>query len=189
MKNPNRTVVVEYKNRRARKGNTSLWGNLDLKSIAREVEADATLILPETPVTSDPAQPISGKAAAEVVKAAPQAEPVDAMHAEVSLEAQVPGVVPPEAEGMPINIAKPQAEMRAEDIVRVKKAPVRSPVKKSGQRKQKAESRSIAEPDIRVALSSLETENAALKREWAAKLHSENGSLLLMLERLEQRGK
>ena len=46
MKNPNRNIVVEYKNKRTRKGSSSLWGNLDLKSIARQVEADA----PQSPV-------------------------------------------------------------------------------------------------------------------------------------------
>lgn len=41
MKNPIRNVVVEYKNRRALKKKNSLWGNLDLKSISRDVEADS----------------------------------------------------------------------------------------------------------------------------------------------------
>ncbi|MEL4073549.1 hypothetical protein WKW50_26040, partial [Ochrobactrum sp. GPK 3] len=52
MKNPIRNVVVEYKNRRARKSGNALWGNLDLKSIAREVEEDA-----KAPISADQVTP------------------------------------------------------------------------------------------------------------------------------------
>lgn len=168
MKNPNRTVVVEYKNRRARKGNASLRGNLDLKSLAREVEADATLPFPEAPVTPDPAPPVVSNAEVERAETASLAEPVTAIPAEA-----------------PIKTAKPQPDMRTGEIAQ-EEASVRRPLKKPRRRKQ-VESLTVAEHDIQIELSSLETENAILRREWAAKLRAENGGLLLMLKRFEQR--
>lgn len=57
MKTPNRNVVVEYKNRRSRKDSASLWGNLDLKSIAEEVDA----LIVTSPAESDAVQPSSKK--------------------------------------------------------------------------------------------------------------------------------
>jgi len=40
MKFPGKRLIVEYKNRRARKNVTSLWGDINIKEIARAVEDD-----------------------------------------------------------------------------------------------------------------------------------------------------
>jgi hypothetical protein len=48
MKFPGKRLIVEYKNRRARKDAGSLWGDIDLKAIARAVDEDD----PATPASS-----------------------------------------------------------------------------------------------------------------------------------------
>lgn len=40
MKFPGKRLIVEYKNRRSHKSGNSLWGDINLKEIAREVETD-----------------------------------------------------------------------------------------------------------------------------------------------------
>ena len=145
-----------------------MWGNVDLKSLAREVEADPTLSLPVASVTPVLAPPVVSNAEVERAETAPLTEPVTAVPAEA-----------------PIKTAKPQPDMRAGEIAQ-EEASVRRPLKKPRRRKQ-VESRTVAEPDIQTELSSLETENAILRREWAAKLRAENAGLLLMLKRFEQR--
>jgi hypothetical protein len=43
MKFPGKRLIVEYKNRRSHKTANSLWGDINLKEIAREVESDLSL--------------------------------------------------------------------------------------------------------------------------------------------------
>ncbi len=43
MKFPGKRLIVEYKNRRSHKSGNSLWGDINLKEIAREVETDLSL--------------------------------------------------------------------------------------------------------------------------------------------------
>lgn len=132
------------------------------------MEADAILPLPEASVTPDPAPPVVSNAKVGTAETVPLDEPVTAIPAEA-----------------PIKTAKPQPDIRAGEIAQEEDS-VRRPLKKPGRRKQ-AESRTVAKPDIQIELSSLETDNANLRREWAAKLRAENGGLLLMLKRFEQR--
>ncbi|WP_435655604.1 hypothetical protein [Brucella pituitosa] len=51
MKFPGKRLIVEYKNRRSHKSGNSLWGDINLKEIAREVETD--LSLPENAEPTD----------------------------------------------------------------------------------------------------------------------------------------
>lgn len=187
MKNPIRNVVVEYKNKRARKGSASLWGNLDLKSIARQVEADA----PESPmdaqVQPDLSMPIERNTETTTIKAISQAEPVIEQIEEALNEPKLSNMdasIPEEASLTREELQT--ANMVADAIVREKKPSVRRRMKKSVGQKQEAANRMVAEPDIQAELSALEIENADLKRELAARLGAENRQLLKMLRRLEQ---
>ncbi|MFW7354573.1 MAG: hypothetical protein ACODTL_00835 [Brucella sp.] len=188
MKNPIRNVVVEYKNKRARKGPASLWGNLDLKSIARQVEADVPQSPKEAQVQPDLSKPIERKAETTTINAMSRAEPVTATVEEVSREPELSNSDASKLEEAASTIEEMQtANMAGNAAVTDKKPTVRRPVRKPVPQKQEAENRVVAEPDIQAELSALEIENADLKRELAARLSTENRQLLRMLRRLEQR--
>ena len=187
MKNPIRNVVVEYKNKRARKGPASLWGNLDLKSIARQVEADVPQSPKEAQVQPDLSKPIERKAETTTINAMSRAEPVTATVEEVSREPELSNSDASKLEEAASTIEEMQtANMAGNAAVTDKKPTVRRPVRKPVPQKQEAENRVVAEPDIQAELSALEIENADLKRELAARLGTENRQLLKMLRRLEQ---
>ncbi|MEJ5027478.1 hypothetical protein [Brucella anthropi] len=188
MKNPIRNVVVEYKNKRAHKGSASLWGNLDLKSIARQVEADA----PESPmdaqVEPDLSKPIERNTETTTIKAILQAEPVIEQVEEALSEPQLLNLDASIPEEASLAMEELQtANTTGNAAVREKKPSVRRPGKKTVPQKRETTNRLIAEPDIQAELSALEIENADLKRELAARLGTENRQLLEMLRRLEQR--
>jgi hypothetical protein len=187
MKNPIRNVVVEYKNKRARKGSSSLWGSLDLKSIARQVEADGVQSPVEAQARSDLPKPIERKTEITTIKAVSQMEPVIAKVEDAPRErkfsdsdASVPGEVLAAMEELQT------AKMAGNAVVREKKLSVRRRMKKSVLFKREATNRIVAEPDIQAELSALEIENADLKRHLAARLRLENGQLHKMLLRLKQ---
>ncbi|MFP3786587.1 hypothetical protein, partial [Burkholderia sp. SIMBA_024] len=69
MKNRIRNVVVDYKNKRTRKGSSSLWGNLDLKSITEQVEADAPQSPMDAQVQPDLSKPIERKTETTTINA------------------------------------------------------------------------------------------------------------------------
>ncbi len=187
MKNPNRNIVVEYKNKRTRKGSSSLWGNLDLKSIARQVEADAPQSPVEVRVQPDLSKPIERKTETTTINAVPQTEPVIEQVEEALSEPELSNIDASGPEEALIAMEELQtANMVADAIVRKKKPSVRRSLKKSASQKQEAANRVVAEPDIQAELSALEIENADLKRELAARLRMENRQLLKMLRRLEQ---
>lgn len=188
MKNPIRNVVVEYKNKRARKGPASLWGNLDLKSIARQVEADA----PQSPVEAvvEPAlsQPIERKAETTTINAMSRAEPVTAKVEGALNEPELLNIDASKLEEAASQIEEMQTANTARNAaVREEKPFVRGRVKKTVPQKRETANRVVAEPDIQAELSALEIENADLKRELAARLSTENRQLLKMLRQLEQR--
>ncbi|MFK3668309.1 hypothetical protein ACI2JN_24030 [Ochrobactrum teleogrylli] len=188
MKNPIRNVVVEYKNKRARKGSASLWGNLDLKSIARQVEADA----PESPmdaqVQPDLSQPIERKTETTTIKAISQAEPVIEKVEEALSEPQLLTLDVSKLEETTSPIEEMQtANTAGNAAVTKKKPPVRRPVTKTVPQKRETANRVVAESDIQAELSALEIENANLKRELAARLSTENRQLRKMLRQFEQR--
>lgn len=188
MKNPVRNVVVEYKNRRARKENVSLWGNIDLKSIAREVEADT----PQSPrdVRAEPrlSEPTGNKAEIKGPEIMPQIAAATEKIADISFEQGISIIDGPEPEDVEI-YPKPvqNLEILAETIVKQKNSPVQRGVRNDVRQKQEIAIDSNADTDIRAELSFLETENASLKHELIAKLRVDNRQLLSMLRQLEQR--
>ena len=188
MKNPNRNIVVEYKNKRARKGPASLWGNLDLKSIARQVEADVPQSPKEAQVQPDLSKPIERKAETTTIKTKSQSEPVTAKVEEALNEPELSNMDASKPEEASLAMEELQtANTAGNAIVREKTRAVRRRVKKSVPFKRETANRIIAEPDIQAELSALEIENVDLKRELAGRLGMENRQLLKMLRQLEQR--
>lgn len=187
MKNPNRNIVVEYKNKRARKGSSSLWGNLDLKSIAQQVEADAPQSPMEVRAQPDLPKPIERRTENMATKAMSHAEPVIEQVEEVLSEPKRSNIDASGSEEVLIAMDELQsANMVGNPVVSGKKPSVRRPVKKSVPFKREAANQIVAEPDIKADLSALEIENADLKRELVARLRMENRQLHKMLQRLKK---
>lgn len=72
MKFPGKRLIVEYKNRRARKNVTSLWGDINIKEIARAVEDDTAApsdIKKDTPPAPEQETPVATAAEKGVVPA------------------------------------------------------------------------------------------------------------------------
>ncbi|SPL62605.1 hypothetical protein [Ochrobactrum soli] len=189
MKNPVRNVVVEYKNRRPRKPNASLWGNLDLKSIAREIEEDAQQSHVQAYSSLLISVATENQVGIEATNDLPPAVAVPENTADTPVipESPVNAVREPEEAAI---VTLPLPESGKEPKAKV------TPKKPSGQRagtriarlKQRgATPPVIAEMDTPGELALLETENAALKRELIAKLKAENKLLLTMLGKAEQR--
>ncbi|WP_374788792.1 hypothetical protein [Brucella oryzae] len=187
MKNPNRNIVVEYKNKRTRKGSSSLWGNLDLKSIARQVEADAPQSPVEVRAQPDLPKPIERRTETTTINAVPQTEPVIEQVEEALSEQELSNMDASKPEEALLAMEELQTEnMVGNPVVSEKKPSVARRKKKSVPVKREAVSRIAAEPDIQAELSALEIENADLKRELAARLRMENRQLHKMLQRLVQ---
>ncbi|EEQ94572.1 Conserved hypothetical protein [Brucella intermedia LMG 3301] len=187
MKNRIRNVVVDYKNKRTRKGSSSLWGNLDLKSITEQVEADAPQSPMDAQVQPDLSKPIERKTETTTINAVSQTEPVIEQVEEALSEQELSNMDASKPEEAPLTMEELQTEnMVGNPVVSEKKPSVRRGMKKSAPQKQQAAIRVFAEPDIQAELSALEIENADLKRELAARLRMENRQLLKMLRRLEK---
>ncbi len=182
MKNPIRNVVVEYKNRRARKSGNALWGNLDLKSIAREVEEDT-----KAPTSADqgtaPISQTDNEPAAPIHAQAPQVE------AKTEPKILIADIPEPVATKASIASPEPEAPVTAEAIVSSapvkKKVNVRSRLKPIADKPVKAKPAPKAVADILDELAELEAENTALKRRLAEKLNTENQQMRKMLVRIE----
>jgi hypothetical protein len=165
-----------------------LWGNLDLKSIARQVEADVPQSPKEAQVQPDLSKPIERKAETTTINAMSRAEPVTATVEEVSREPELSNSDASKLEEAASPIDEMQTANTARNAaVREEKPSVRGRVKKTVPQKRETANRVVAEPDIQAELSALEIENADLKPELAARLSTENRQLFRMLRRLEQR--
>ncbi|KAB0565040.1 MULTISPECIES: hypothetical protein [Brucella] len=185
MKNPVRNVIVEYKNKRARRGNASLWGNLDLKSIAREVEADTSQSPIDVQAGAQSPEPMHDKAETADLEFLPLIAATAETVAD-ERELSVIDAVEPEKEPIaPIAVQKP--EIAEEIVVRKKNRSVRRSVKKVARKKEKTARPPVAETDSPSELLSLESENASLKRELLAKLRAENDALFALLRRADLR--
>ncbi|MEJ5083157.1 hypothetical protein [Ochrobactrum sp. MYb379] len=188
MKTPNRNVVVEYKNRRSRKDSASLWGNLDLKSIAEEVDA----LIVTSPAESDAVQPSSKKndveTTSKLAKTPPRILSVKEDTAEVAIRDDMSvvdavAITSTPVPAPPVQIPSEKAE--ASGIVEEQPSQARN--KKAVQPKKRVIERVSSDDEIRAELSHLVMENTDLKRELSTKLRKENQALLAMLKRLEIR--
>ena len=189
MKKPLRGVVVEYKGgRHARKMNKSnaLWGNIDLKAIAEDVQEDIGLPMdPATLNTNAPertAAPVDGVAASEEHPA----EPLAPVPAPRILEAiSRPLTVAALSEMLPAKPIEASASRQKPKTVsrrRVKEIQTEQAPIVADTVTPRAEAIHIG-GEIEV----LEAENAALKRQLMEKLRSENAQLAKMLIRFGRR--
>ncbi|MBA8820080.1 hypothetical protein FHW00_002412 [Ochrobactrum sp. P6BSIII] len=182
MKNPIRNVVVEYKNRRARKSGNALWGNLDLKSIAREVEEDT-----KAPMSAEQVTPAVSQADNE--PAAPVHAPTPRIEAKTEPKILIVDMAEPVA--TKVSITSPEQEAPAAVKAAVSPVPAKKKVNASRRLKPiadkpvKAKPVSKAPADILDELAVLEAENTTLKRQLAQKLNTENQQMRKMLIRIE----
>ncbi|OIS90544.1 hypothetical protein BLA27_26255 [Brucella cytisi] len=179
MKNPNRHVVVEYKNRRSRKATNALWGTMDLKSIASDIES-------ELPPSSDaPAQlDVLTDTASHAVARAPEPE-LQADTEEVTASGQ--NVLPGSQNDFPGDQGHtgPDAPERPDEAISPSETTSRKPLTKKRRNRDRAET--TIQSDILRELATLEKENAELKQELIISLRAENDQLKLMLLRLAKR--
>ncbi|SFB62479.1 hypothetical protein SAMN03159496_06037 [Rhizobium sp. NFR07] len=204
MKQPKRNFVIEYKSGRRRSAATqssSIWGNLDLKSVAEAVEAD----LPKPASGIDgPAEVATSKHSAQdiVTKRNAPTNHICSQHGEDVGAGVDPGALVDHALGSGTeaidandvgSLAKDNATgetARSEPSGAEQK---RRRVRKSGARvtrmpvqpilaKPKLVSRSEADKEL-ADLFQLEEENRQLRRLLIVKLHEENGWLRERLQR------
>lgn len=173
MKHPTRNVIVEYKGRRARTNSNSMWGNLDLKSIARQIEDDSELGASE---------------AQNVDKQSSSSLSVDQVKAEEPVDLELEQTASTESlsaeDEKPVDhVDKPNRPLNE-----------RSKKKSSGNRRMKKIARqqrvdlplpSITSRPDETDLQSLHAENIHLRSLMIAKLRSENEKLRTMLAKFD----
>ncbi|PWL16573.1 hypothetical protein DKP76_16495 [Falsochrobactrum shanghaiense] len=185
MKNPLQGVIVEYKGgRRARSGNkpNALWGNIDLKAIAREVEEDPTT--PGEKVVSEIT--VSETAPVTLTAELPPAEPVPA-----SVEA--PPITIAEDTAKPATVDTLPAMPSSNPAARYASEPKQRAVRTRRAKKPRVE-QPIDLPAIPLSVAvptgdeieALQAENTALKHQLIEKLRHENNQLTKMLARVNQ---
>lgn len=187
MKNPVRNVVVEYKNKRSRKGNGSLWGDLDLKSISREVETAVSQSPTKDAIQPDVSEPPVNKANNTV------RNDLSMIVADQKFEndqtTRVPVIAPAvrfEKEGS-ANNPPPKSELSESPSTKHKNPPGGKTRITTSRPHRKVATLSVTDIDLRTELRSLESENASLKKQLITKLRLENENLSAMLARMGQR--
>ncbi|MDW9428596.1 hypothetical protein GOB07_24630 [Sinorhizobium meliloti] len=201
MKTPQRRFVVEFKSgRRQPKAQTkSIWGNTDLKALAREVEET-------TPHLFNPSEAAGTLNSAETAPADPiDAEPVNQPAHDVDA-----ALAPmPFANGAEVEISKHhEADHPPGTVVQVEESqPASQPRTTSTGTPRKRAKRAYAQPiahnsevgnddpkpqtatvDERISLdelAALEADNKRLKRLLAKQLHAQNMQLKKMLARFD----
>jgi hypothetical protein len=177
MKRPNRNFVVEYKGARKRGMSQpqSIWGDTDLHSAAKSVEADGLLPMDTSPMPSADAfaagEPTATEATETFVSVEQTAED------RFSVPPQVHGLQQPPAD----KITTPPRKARGNDFK---------------PRRRRAQVAAITDapshPESYVAwedeLAQLDAENRRLKRELSEKLRAENEALVAMLQRVNVTG-
>jgi hypothetical protein len=192
MKTPNRNFVVEYKGARKR-GTTqpkSIWGDIDLRSAAKSVEADGLLPMDTPP----PSIEVSQKGpVATLVEPTPKAfaveEPVvneaaetfvaaeEVVEEQPSMPSQADTLEQPPAD----KITPPPRKARGKDL---------KPRRRRTQVAAMTDATSKTESDIawEDELAQLNAENRRLKHELSVKLRAENKALVAMLQRVNATG-
>ncbi|MFK4823089.1 hypothetical protein ACI0FS_23465 [Ochrobactrum quorumnocens] len=187
MKNPNRNVIVEYKNRRTRKNRNSLWGNLDLKSIARSVEEDNSV--QSAPVIPPQPAPIDPDTSSLIVNATVSVPEFKAL-------TEPAKVIKPEMpSGIPDELQEPPLSPKMAQIPTLSTIALPTNVRSTAQRRNTSllvsKKRRVAKISVDYAvkdeLSALEIENTALKHRLIVKLRAENNQMKRMLECLVER--
>ncbi|WOS65593.1 hypothetical protein [Sinorhizobium fredii] len=199
MKTPQRRFVVEFKSgRRPPKAQTnSIWGDTDLKALAREVEDTASHLFNsnETPGTPDsgetrPADPINAESVngADDVDVALAAISL-ANGAEVQISKHHEADRPAEAvvqgqERQPVS--QPRTTATATPRKRAKRAapaPTTAHNSKVGHEDREAQTGTVDNPIVPDELAALDADNKRLKRLLAEQLRAQNLWLKKKLER------
>lgn len=193
MKPPQRRFTVEYKSgRRLPKTQaTSIWGNVDLQALAREVEDQSSHLFganrPAVQEATTPATASSALISAHepvVEEIAPEAPSIPAV--------EVPGSVASTSDVLE-QIAEPAStaiELPIEVTVKLaqktpRKRIVRTlvPVTKAADERQKPPASAEATPDPVDELAALDAENKRLRQLLANQLRAQNAELERMLKR------
>lgn len=185
MKAPRREFVVEYKSsrRQTKAQPKSIWGNLDLGAVARQVDADD--ILPAQPIQPElvEAQPVEPESTSNaVIEASEMSENVDDLMPLVDAGPEIVDVVLPPHIDVPID-ALPPAEAETPRPPRTRKR--KSATRELSPRRSDAPHAILPPVELDDDIVSLDAENRRLKRLMVDKLRSENGRLRSILNRLE----
>lgn len=172
MKNPLRSVIVEYKGRRSRKMRkpNAIWGDLDLKAVARQVEEDILPVEISIPKTR------SSQTILPAVKEVPPAESVPNI--------EVPTIVTPKTLDTP-SVPEPSFTEQLDGETE----PLKSTPKRKARRAHEQPPIVPASHEISITndeLNALEAENAELKRQLMLRLQRENAQLAQMLARIKR---
>ncbi|WP_416068317.1 hypothetical protein ACK9YZ_27025 [Rhizobium sp. ZK1] len=188
MKTPRRNFVVEYKTnrRQAQTRPPSIWGNLDLQAVARQVEADGILV---DAAALDPHLTNSGRApiAAIAPSQHPQAPVED--HALTSIEQTVASDDGVSQEELPQELPTIEAQT-VRDYARNAGKETRSSMRDE---RVSIQERTVVEGCSEVSahrngeddLDAIEKENRRLKTLMIIKLRQENAELRSMLKRFD----
>ncbi|WFU52007.1 hypothetical protein [Sinorhizobium terangae] len=198
MKVPQRNFVVEFKSaRRQPKTKTnSIWGDTDLKALARAVEDEASHLFnsteaPVTPDTDDitPAEPLNAGSASEgadnIEVAPPAVSAVSEAGVEVSEQPEAEGPAAETVAQAPESQPASQPRRASRGTSRTRTAhmnaitPTSGPVYSDRSRQYDTANHLISFEE----LAALDVENRRLKRLLAEQLRAQNAQLKRMLER------
>lgn len=186
MKNPNRNVIVEYKNRRTRKTRNSLWGNLDLKLIAQSVGEDTSL--QSAPVMPPESTPIGPDTSILIVNNTIGASELDALaESAPDIKQGLPSGMLDEQQDAPLS---PKMAQKLALLTMASPTNARSIVQRRNTNLLVSKRERVAKLSMDQAskdeLVTLQIENTKLKQRLVVKLRAENNQMKRMLERLKQ---
>ncbi|NTG05325.1 hypothetical protein G6L29_30585 [Agrobacterium rhizogenes] len=200
MRTPQRSFVVEFKSGRRppKAGTNSIWGDTDLKAVAREVEDEASHLFRSNEVPSTP--DAGGDVLPDVINAGSSSEDagdLDVARATIpsvnGAEVDVPKqhevdrlVVQAVAQGQE---SQPTLRSQATSEVVARKRAERAPrITRSStgaHEDQNTQSKTAMAPISLGEVAALDTENKRLKRLLAKQLRAQNQQLKKMLERFD----
>ncbi len=191
MRTPRRDFAVEYKStrRQTKPQPKSIWGNVDLRAVARQVDADDALSMPEPtqsePVETQRAEPSSPSNAATHL-AANFPDNVDGRQPLADAEPEtVDAVQPPDPE---VSINEPHLAGNAATSsprTRDRKSPGRKSSAQTTRFSHSVDAPNASLPPVALGddILALDAENRRLKRLLADKLRNENEQLRSILGR------
>ncbi|QND44716.1 hypothetical protein HB780_02670 (plasmid) [Rhizobium lusitanum] len=200
MRTPQRSFVVEFKSGRRppKAGTNSIWGDTDLKAVAREVEDDTSHLFKsnEAPGTHD----AGGDVLPDVINvgsASEHAGDLDVARAEIPSVngAQVDALEPHEVDRPVVEAVaqvqesqpslRPRATSKDAAPKRAKRGPATAHVSVGAHEDQNTQSKTAMDSISVDEVAALDTENQRLKRLLAKQLHAQNLQLRKMLERFD----
>jgi hypothetical protein len=181
MKTPRRSFVVEYKSPRRRSGTqpNAVWGNVDIKALVRDAEADAPHLFPEAVVSKSNAVP--GQVAPRILSAI---EKVTLKAAETPIPKSISepsSASRPEPD--PVVAISARLNVTANMHARITSPKLRRTPLRSSLAIQKTKVEKQASVALQDELAALEKENRRLKAMFAEFLRKQNTELRRMLMR------